>query len=76
MTGKNELVKEHECLVNELKEVYERLDNMRPKVTDVEPLLLTKESLKEYNLLCNKREQIKKRMRDITREITQLPKDK
>ncbi len=74
MTRDEELQDELTRLTQELEEVNERLNDVRPP--NAKPITATKELLRAYELLLTRKTQIEKRMREISIEITQRPKGK
>jgi predicted nuclease with TOPRIM domain len=74
MTRKEALQNELARLTQELEEVYERLESVRPP--NVKPVIATKELLQEYELLLTRKTQIEKRIREINIEMTQLRRRK
>jgi len=69
ITRKEELGEEYDRLEKELTDINRNLYSIRWSAP-------TKESLQEYEHLLTRKTHIEKRMREITREMTKLPKDR
>ena len=74
VSRKQALSNEFVRLNQELEEVYQRLNEVRPP--KVNPVKVTKETLKEYELLLVRKTQIEKRVREITEEMLEADVEK